>query len=227
MSPWNPTLENEGNSNLDFIRSSLSSKTWFGFDLDDTLHEFRRASAHASSATAGAFADGRTSIENPRERFSLLLHGRGLETSTERLDRLLETYERNLKGTLTLKPGSLRLLQRIKSLGKIVIVVTEGPQDTQQWTVEELGLLPYIDVLVTTNEIGISKVDRLFPIVLRKYSIPASKIVYVGDNEKRDVVPARGAGILAVLYDEKGGCGFDDTAAFRVDSLEKLEYLLG
>ncbi|KAB8234973.1 uncharacterized protein BDW43DRAFT_272053 [Aspergillus alliaceus] len=60
MSPWNPTLENEGNSNLDFIRSSLSSKTWFGFDLDDTLHEFRRASAHASSAVLTAVYE-----ENP------------------------------------------------------------------------------------------------------------------------------------------------------------------
>lgn len=106
-------------------------------------------------------------------------------------------------------------------------MVTEGPQDAQQWTVEELGLLPYIDVLVTTNDIGISKVDGLFPTVLRKYSIPVSKIVYVGDNEKRDVIPARGAGILAVLYDEKCGCRFDDPAAYRVDSLEKLEYLLG
>ncbi|KAE8142016.1 HAD-like domain-containing protein [Aspergillus pseudotamarii] len=237
------------------MRTLLSTKTWFGFDLDDTLHEFRKASAHASSAvftaiheenptvniddlktsyrdilvstTAGAFADGRTSTEYRRERFSLLLRAHGLEVSTERLDRLLEVYEVDLRTALTLKPGALQLLQRIKGLGKKVIVITEGPQDAQRWTVEKLGLRPYIDVLVTTNEIGQSKVDGLFPAVLERYGILASDMVYVGDNEKRDVVPARAAGISAVLYDEKGGCCFDDRAALRLDSLAKLANLLG
>ncbi|OGM50473.1 hypothetical protein ABOM_001022 [Aspergillus bombycis] len=236
------------------IRTSISSKTWFGFDLDDTLHEFRKASAQASSAvftaiheehphvnidelkssyrdilistTAGAFADGRTSTEYRRERFSLLLQAHALEAQTERLDRLLEVYQSSLRAALTLKPGALQLLQRIKRLGKKVIVVTEGPQDAQQWTVEELGLARYVDVLVTTNEIGQSKVDGLFPAVLDRHGIVASDIVYVGDNENRDVVPARAAGILAVLYDEKGGFRLDDCAALQVDSLGKLEHLL-
>ncbi|KAE8157959.1 HAD-like domain-containing protein [Aspergillus tamarii] len=237
------------------IRTSISTKTWIGFDLDDTLHEFRKASAHASSAvfttiheenlsisiddlktsyrgilastTAGAFTDGRTSTEYRRERFSLLLRAHGLAASTERLDHLLEVYKSGLRVALALKPGALQLLQRIKSLGKKVIVVTEGPQDAQRWTVEELGLRPYIDVLVTTNEIGQSKVDGLLSAVLERYGILASDMVYGGDNEKRDVVPAQAAGILAVFYDEQGGCWFDDWDVLRVDSLAKLEDLLG
>jgi putative hydrolase of the HAD superfamily len=99
-------LKSRGPS-LDTIRSSLLSKTWFGFDLDDTLHEFRKASSHASSSvfqaiqkdsdvsvedlkasygeilhskTASAFADGRTSTEYRRERFTLLLQANNLET---------------------------------------------------------------------------------------------------------------------------------------------------
>ena len=139
----------------------------------------------------------------------------------------MEVYKGGLRVALALKPGALQLLQRIKSLGKKVIVVTEGPQDAQRWTVEELGLRPYIDVLVTTNEIGQSKVDGLFSAVLERYGILASDMVYVGDNEKRDVVPARAAGILAVFYDEQGGCWFDDWDVLRVDSLAKLEDLLG
>ena len=237
------------------IRTSLSSKTWFGFDLDDTLHEFRKASAQASSAvftaiheespnviidelkssyrdilvstTAGAFADGRTSADYRRERFSLLLQAHGLEAQPERLARLLEVYKSTLRAALTLKPGALQLLRRIKSLGKKVIVVTEGPHDAQQWTVEELGLGRYVDVLVTTNEVGLSKVDGLFPAVLERYGVVAEDMVYVGDNENRDVVPAQAAGVLALLYDEKGGCRLDDCAALRVDSLGKLEDLLG
>jgi len=72
------------------VKLTLQSRKYFGFDLDDTLHEFRKASASASSAvfdaiqqqtgmsieplestyteilrskTASAFTEGRTSTE--------------------------------------------------------------------------------------------------------------------------------------------------------------------
>ena len=35
-------------------------------------------------------------------------------------------------------PMTMKIL--IKSFGKKVIIVTEGPQDAQEWTIEELGL---------------------------------------------------------------------------------------
>ncbi|CAI7609919.1 unnamed protein product [Penicillium viridicatum] len=202
----------------------IGSKSWFGFDLDDTLHEFRRASANASvrvfetiyasnnkisieilrntyqdilrSATANAFTDGRTSSEYRRERFGHLLKAHGL-IDDSLLDRLLET---------------------LQGLGKKVIVITEGPADAQQWTVQELGIRSYIDVLVTTNEVGKSKVDGLFAVVLEKYGIAAEDIVYFGDNEIRDVQTAREEGILAVLYDEKEQSRLDDASGLRVNS---------
>ena len=154
-------------SHLDFIKSSLSSKNWVEFDLDDTLHEFRKASAQASSSvfaaiqkdsgvdvcdlktsysdilrskTASAFADGRTSTEYRRERFTLLLQAYKLEINDTKMDYLLDIYKSNLKAALTLKAGALQLIKKIKSFGKKVIIVTEGPQDAQEWTIEELGL---------------------------------------------------------------------------------------
>ncbi|KAJ9311933.1 hypothetical protein DTO271D3_7780 [Paecilomyces variotii] len=242
-------------SNLDDIQKALSSKTWFGFDLDDTLHEFRKASASASSAvfkairnenpniriedldttyrdilrskTAGAFTDGRTSTEYRRERFSHLLQVHGIAPSEDYINRLLAIYQNSLRNSLRLKTGALQLLQRLKTLDKKVIVVTEGPQDAQEWTVSELGLRSYIDILITTNEIGKSKIDGLFPIVLDKYNISALDIVYVGDSEQRDIFPARAAGIMTVLYDERSDCRFENAEVFRLNSLLKLKYLVG
>ncbi|KAJ5536969.1 hypothetical protein N7513_010155 [Penicillium frequentans] len=241
-------------SKLDSIRMMLSAKTWFGFDLDDTLHEFRKASGHASSSvfkaiaektpyvttdelastyrgilrskTTGAFTDGRTSEEYRRERFSHLLQAHGSEPTEACLESLTAIYRDSLREALRLKAGSRQLLERLKSLDKKVIVVTEGPQDAQEWTISELGLQQYIDILITTNEVGKSKVDGLFDIVLDKYNIAASDIVYVGDNEQRDVAPAHLAGIMTVLYDEKSSCRFDDPQSFRINSLPKLGYLV-
>ncbi|KAJ5958305.1 uncharacterized protein N7479_005455 [Penicillium vulpinum] len=160
-----------------FIREIVASKSWFGFDLDDTLHEFKQASAHAStrvfetihasnktsvdilrstyqdilrSATANAFTDGRTSSEYRRERFGRLLQAHGL-IDDSLLGRLLDVYQETLRENLTLKAGALHLLQTLRGLGKKVIVITESPADSQEWTVQVLGIRSYVDALVTTN----------------------------------------------------------------------------
>ncbi|KAJ5941376.1 hypothetical protein N7516_001544 [Penicillium verrucosum] len=231
----------------------IGSKAWFGFDLDDTLHEFRRASANASvcvfetihasnnkisvkilrntyqdilrSATANAFTDGRISSEYLCERFGRLLQAHGL-IDDSLLDRLLEVYRDSLRENLTLKTGTLHLLQTLQGLGKKVIVITEGPTDAQQWTVQELGIQSYIDVLVTSNEVGKSKVDGLFGVVLEKYGIAAEDIVYFGDNGIRDVQAAREEGILAVLYDEKEQSRLYDASGLRVNSWAVIEKVL-
>lgn len=105
-------------------------------------------------------------------------------------------------------------------------MVTEGPADAQEWTVRELGLRPYIDILVTTNELGRSKADGLFGVVLEKYRIAVDQIVYFGDNEVRDVAAAQSEGILAVLYDEKQETQLDDFSALRIRSWGLLQRLL-
>lgn len=74
------------------------------------------------------------------------------------------------------------------------MVVTEGPRDAQKWTVEQLGLAPYVDVLVTSNEVGLAKDAGLFGEVLERCGI-----------RKEDVVPAKAVGVLAVLFNEQDG----------------------
>ena len=60
------------------------------------------------------------------------------------------------------------------------MIVTEGPRDAQKWTVEQLGLAPYVDVLVTSNEVGLAKDAGLFEEVSERCGI-----------RKEDVVPAK------------------------------------
>lgn len=242
----------------------LNAKAWFGFDLDDTLHEFRKASRSAShevfaniearsgiavdvlakdyaeilkSATKGAFTDGRTSTEYRKERFAVLLDGRDIQYPETYLDLLVAQYKVALGNSLQRKPGALQLLQFLKKNKKKVIVVTEGPTDAQIWTVRQLGLQPFIDILVTTNEVGKSKVDGLFDEVLRMHGIASKKLVYVGDNETRDIAPAMKAGILAIHYSEKDECmvdfigndqsnQLDETLFLRVNSLAKIQQIM-
>lgn len=182
------------------LKEVLLAKIWFEIDLDDTLHEFRKASAAAIAtvfliiqsqdgvetpllqssygqilrpATSSAFTDGKTSTEYRKERFSALLDEFQVEYSDEFINALAEQYKSSLRSALTLKPGALELLRYLKETEKDVIVITEGPADAQKWTIHELGLERYIDILVTNNEIGKSKVMASW---LRSFAYTTSRL---------------------------------------------------
>ncbi|KAI4188838.1 MAG: hypothetical protein LQ346_005221 [Caloplaca aetnensis] len=230
------------------IRNTLSQKTHFGFDLDDTLHEFRKASGAASAAvfaylakhspttpeefkatygkilkqaTAGGFADGKSSDDYRRERFTASMQAHEIEVKEEMILHLLILYKTSLQSALTLKPGASQLLTQLKGIGKTIVIVTEGPEDAQRWTLEHLGIADQVDALVTSNAVGKSKTDGLFGVVLQRLGIEAGDMVFVGDNWKRDVVSAREEGIMTVFYDEQGSVKLDGDE-LRINSLWKL-----
>lgn len=237
------------------MKDLVSNAEWFGFDLDDTLHEFRLASKAASlavfqdihkshnsvsietlkseyqailiKATAHAFSDGKTSTQYRKERFSSLLDGQKLSFPESYLDDLAALYKEALRSALVLKPGALALLQKLKSLNKTILVITEGPRDAQEWTIDQLGLKGYVDILITSNELGLSKTDGLFGEVLKRYGLAASRGVYIGDNRVRDVLPAQDEGILAIHYDESRDCSFDiEGRQISVNTLATIGHLI-
>ncbi|KAH8729753.1 HAD-like domain-containing protein [Ilyonectria robusta] len=210
-------------------RASLRTKSWFGFDLDDTLHEFRSASRAATThclsvianenpsvslgalqtryrevlmqGTSNAFVDGKTSHDYRRERFSATLDHFGLSHGL--INELLASYERVLVENLTLKPGAESLLRAIKSSGRKIAVITEGPQDAQERALRDLGIAEHVDFLATTNHFGVSKTTGLFQKVLDHLAIQPQEVIYVGDSMERDIVPAAADGIYAIHLDEK------------------------
>lgn len=210
------------------FRDALLQKRWFGFDLDDTLHAFRRASHNAITAalesissrshvpvpelkaaydqilkdtTKAAFTDGKTSFDYRRERFTALLARFSMSYDEQGMTRLLDLYEDTLTTSLELKGGATALLSSLRALGKRIAIITEGPQDAQERTVRALGLEPYVDFLATTNRFGCAKTAGLFARVMDHLEIKADDIVFIGDSWQRDMEPAMAEGILSIHLD--------------------------
>lgn len=126
-------------------RAIFHEKTWFGFDLDDTLHEFRHSSGRATNKalekiskryitpiselrdgysrgfmekTANVFSDGKSSFHYRKERFTSFLAILSLPNDIQFMDTLLEPYEHTLTESLQLKCGALCLLSTINNIGK-------------------------------------------------------------------------------------------------------------
>lgn len=234
------------------IRALLAEKSWVGIDLDDTLHEFRKASGSATNRTlkeisqrynttlpalkdeysrvlkaktANAFSDGRTSFGYRKERFTTVLAHFSLSSDEQFLDQLLQLYETTLVSSLELKSGAVDLLSTIKKMGKKIVVITEGPQDAQMRTVQALGLNGYIDFLATTNHFRVTKTNGLFSRVLEHLNISPGDIAYVGDDELRDMKPAMAEGIFSIHLSETKHVSLN-TLPPRINTLRKLQYIL-
>ncbi|KAI1290986.1 HAD-like domain-containing protein [Xylaria venustula] len=187
----------------------LAEKQWIGFDLDDTLHEFRRASSTASNrvleaiqeqyrvpfaalksqysevlktSTSNGFSDGKSSSEYRSDRFLAVVSHFSLPLKTDDafLTQLLHLYETTLRESLELKSGALSLLKEIKRRGKKVVILTEGPQDAQEWTVENLGISPYIDFLATTNHFKVTKRAGYLAKYWKRLGLPRPRLRSLG-----------------------------------------------
>ncbi len=76
---------------------------------------------------------------------------------------------------------------------------------------QDLGIDAYIDVIVTSGEIGVDKPHApIFLAALKKAKVNAPEAVLVGDQYKNDIVGARGVGMKALLIDR-----FDESADIR------------
>jgi putative hydrolase of the HAD superfamily len=110
-------------------------------------------------------------------------------------------------------------------VGKKTAVITEGPQDAQERTIRALGIADKVDFLATTSAFGVSKTTGLFGKVMQHLKIGPADMVYIGDNEQRDMIPATEPGIYCVHYAEKENFSLDVYPA-KINTLKKLQFIL-
>ena len=216
-----------------------------GFDLDDTLHYFKKASSTAitetllyisencdlpteglhtdyrhilQTAQSTHFTEDKPAREYRRARFERLLEQHRISPHIY-IESILDTYDAVLAQNLVLKEGALEILRMAKDAGKKTVIITEGPQDAQALTIERLGLASYIDTLITSATYGTSKSDGLFEVALREIDCAPSDILYIGDTPDRDYAPASTMGIPCLLLCENAN--FQGTEN-RIKSLSEL-----
>ncbi len=207
----------------------MTKVKWVIFDLDDTLHEFSLAAktamemvyhyldeefgidpVEAREAYADILKEGQSThfvddlpsrtyrqkrLEKLFDRFSLLYH--------IHLDRCLDIYDESLAEVLTLKEGAIELLQECKRHDLNVMVVTEGPEDAQQKTLERLGIAPYVNRLFTSSKCKLHKGNGLFTHAIEEVGGTPEESIVIGDNIDRDIAPAEAMGLLAILVTKK------------------------
>jgi HAD superfamily hydrolase (TIGR01549 family) len=62
-------------------------------------------------------------------------------------------------------------------------------------------LLPHLKLILSSEEIGVEKPDQnFFLLALQCFNLDSKKTMYVGDDPKQDICPARKIGLMTALY---------------------------
>lgn len=176
------------------------------FDLDDTLYSEKQyvRSGHkkvgeylgredAEEKLWGYFLEGKPAIDCYLQEIG----------EADRKAECLEAYREQIP-EITLYDGAVELIQKLKSKGVKVGIITDGRVSGQKKKIQALGLDKLADDIIITDELGGTQFrkpcDISFRIMQRRWGIPFEQMVYVGDNADKDFQAPKQLGMRSVWF---------------------------
>jgi putative hydrolase of the HAD superfamily len=195
------------------------------FDLDDTLFDHHRSAGAALARVHERFAGsvafeqfeahhiryleemhievlaGRIDLDEARrERFRRVFAALGLEMSNEQVAGAASAYRSGYLAERRAMDGAAALLAALAPRVRIGIV-SNNLLEEQRDKLEFCALTPYVDALVVSGDVGISKPEPgIFRIALERLGVSGDEAVMVGDSWAADIVGARRASIRAIWF---------------------------
>lgn len=217
------------------------------FDLDDTLYP-ERAYVLSGFRAVSIWAEG--IVDVPAERchaqlrrlFDSGVRERTFDTWLERygladgelVPEMVRVY-REHEPEIVPFPGARSLLDRLAGRHRLGLV-SDGMASVQRRKLISLGLAPYFDSVVLTEELesGHSKPSALpFQVTLDRLAVSGEEAVYVADNPTKDFIGARLLGMATVrirshvgLYRDVEPPSPKHSAAIEIDDLRGLTMAL-
>lgn len=126
-------------------------------------------------------------------------------------------------------PFTKPMLTQMRGEGYKLGIITNGPHNAQVMKINLLGLAPYVDEIVISGDLPVGKPERLpFDVMSERLGIPASKLLYVGDNPLNDVFASRIAGYIPVWVSTTGTWIFSDLkrAEYEIETVAEIPELV-
>ena len=183
------------------------------FDLDDTLFPEKDYVRSGYRAVAAAFPQ----IENMEGKLwdafqrklpaiDAVLEEEGLAT-TENKTLALQTY-RTHQPALRLRIEVAALLTELKKIKKLGLL-TDGRPEGQWAKIRALDLEPYFDKIIVTDELGGPAFrkpnETAFRLMQKALDVPFEKMVYIGDNMKKDFIAPEKLGMQTIYFNNPDG----------------------
>ena len=184
------------------------------FDLDDTLYDeidycqsgFRAVSEFLAEPSASQPAErifaalwDQFTAGNRSGTFNAALDTLEIQYDDEQIQRLVGVYRSHIP-TITLPTDSRDVLSELKAKYTLVLL-TDGFLPAQQLKVQALGIEEYFAIIVYTEQLGREcwkPSPAGFEKIIKDLNEAPARMVYVGDNEKKDFIAPNKLGFSTV-----------------------------
>ncbi len=117
------------------------------------------------------------------------------------MDILEEEYYRSHEKGLVLRPDFVNFMDKVMGRFKVVMVTDADDLYTKR-TLQALGITRYFEVIVTAEMVRAPKPDpKIFNFALRESHNP-SRVVFIGDSERRDIEGAKRMNFITLKMDD-------------------------
>ncbi|MFH1002992.1 MAG: HAD-IA family hydrolase [Chloroflexota bacterium] len=140
--------------------------------------------------------------ERYRRYLEIMLETAGVHAAPELLPRILQQWPKLFGGShFVLFDDVLPTIKGLKERRLTLGLLTNATREAIA-IYADLGLAPYLDFVVTSEEAGADKPSpKIFLKALEKAGVSPPEAMHVGDQYDIDVAGARGAGINPLLLD--------------------------
>lgn len=126
-----------------------------------------------------------------------------------------------------LMPHANETLEYLKEKNYQMHILSNGFAEVQYTKLKHSGLVPYIDQVILSENVGVLKPDkRIFDYAIKKLQAHKNEVLMIGDNFDADIAGAKKAGIdqLYYNYDNTKKCTF--TPTYAIQSLSEIKSIL-
>jgi HAD superfamily hydrolase (TIGR01549 family) len=178
------------------------------FDMDDTLYsekDYVRSGYRKIAEYFGksGIADQMWEVfERGGKAIDEVLEANGLESQKDEALRIYRFQEPDVQ----LYPGVAEMIAHIRETKKVGII-TDGRPEGQWAKIRALGF--QVDAIIVTDELGGAQFRKPNPAAFRlmreRLSIPFERMVYIGDNTKKDFVAPESLGMRTIWFRNPDG----------------------
>ena len=154
------------------------------------------------------------------ERFKLLMDEQKIKGDAETINT---SYIKYLSNSVFLFDGAMEFCKRLSEKYKIC-AVTNGIKENQYMRMSLSGLEPYMYAMVTSEEVGAPKPEKLiFEEALRRCGNPGKKqCVLIGDSLAADVRGAIAFGVDVIWFNPNDASDYDERPLFTARSYNEI-----
>lgn len=191
-----------------------------------SFYKFNQVYKEVNADLWKKYGRGKISKEELRDtRFQKAFRKLGLNNH-ELNTHFNEEYLRISPLQTELFPNTIETLDVLQQEGYRMHIITNGFKEVQMTKLEKSSILPFFDVIISSEEIGVNKPDpRIFQHAMAAADTRPQHSVMIGDDMNVDVMGAERAGMHGIHFDPKKQLS-RKKSDFRIHDLNELPELL-